>query len=413
MKYYQRLDCRLCGSKKIKCMLKLKATPPADSFLPKEKLDINQEKIPLDLYLCEECGNTQLGHVIDAEEVYLNYIYETSSTLGLGDHFETCAETIMTQFKPRKGGLVLDIGSNDGILLKHFKDRGMKVLGVDPMPGIAKKATEHGVSTINEFFDDELADRIKKENGFPTVICSNNLVADTDDLVGFVQNIKKLMNNHTIFFFESFYFYSQVKNHVWDFTYHEHYSYFTVKPLANFFRRLGMEIIDVTTNPTKGGSMRVTVQLNGGMRAISSNVAECIENEDKEGFHTSKVFQRYAQNIETGKIQYLDFIEKLKKKNKKIIGYGACATATTLMFHYEMEGIFDYLVDDFESKQDLYSPGMKVPVYSSNYIYENKPDYIVILAWRYHAKIIERHKQYLNDGGKFIIPLPEIRIIEK
>ena len=411
MKYYQRLDCRLCGSKNIKCMLKLTPTPPADSFLTEEEKDKEQGSIPLDLYLCENCGNTQLGHVIDAEEVYLNYIYETASTLGLGEHFKVCADDIMSDFNPIKGGLVLDIGSNDGILLKYFQDHGMKGLGIDPMPGIEKQAKKNGVETLSEFFDDNLAHKIKSSYGIPSVICSNNLVADTDDLKGFISGVKKLMNKDTIFFFESFYFYLQVNNHVWDFTYHEHYSYFTVRPLSKFFDSFGMEIIDIKPNLTKGGSMRVTIQLKGGSRNVSSNVQEHIYKEEKEGFQTEEVFERYSKKIQDGKNDYLKIINDIKKQGKKIVGYGACATATTLMHHYDMDGTFDYLVDDFEAKHHLYSPGMKVPVFPSDHIYEDKPDYIVILAWRYADKIMKRHEKFINDGGKFLMPLPEVKII--
>ena len=413
MKYYQRLDCRLCGSKKIESVLKLSSTPPADSFLSEERLNSPQEKIPLELYLCKDCGNTQIGHVIDGEEVYLNYIYETSSTLGLGEHFKDCAADIMNKFKPRKGGLVLDIGSNDGILLKHFKDHGMNVLGVDPMPGIAERAKENGVQTLEAFFNLDLTKKIREEHGLPSVICSNNLVADTDDLFSFVSNVKKLMDDRTIFFFESFYFYLQVKNNVWDFTYHEHYSYFTIKPLSKFFKKLGMEIIDVKTNLTKGGSFRATVQLQGGIRQVSPNVKAFIKKEEEEGFQKKKVFKKYAQQIQRGKTEYLDFMKTLKNGRKKIVGYGACATATTLMYHYEMDGTLDYLVDDFTAKHNLYSPGMKIPVYPSEEIYNNKPDYIIILAWRYYKKIIDRHTKFLESGGKFVIPLPKLKIVSK
>ena len=221
------------------------------------------------------------------------------------------------------------------------------------------------------------------------------------------------MDDKTIFFFESFYFYLQVKNNVWDFTYHEHYSYFTIKPLSRFFEKLGMEIIDVKTNPTKGGSFRATIQLKGGIRKVSSNVGAFISKEEEDGYQEKEIFKKYATQIQRGKTEYLKFISKLKNKRKKIIGYGACATATTLMYHYEMDGTLDYLVDDFTAKHHLYSPGMKVPVFPSTEIYKNKPDYIIILAWRYHKKIIDRHKQFLESGGKFVIPLPKLKIVSK
>ena len=409
IEHYKRLDCRLCGSKNLSRELELTPTPPADSYVAKEFLKDEQSPIPLDLYLCSGCGHTQIGNVIDGKAVYDNYIYETASTLGLGDHFKDCVETVMKQFSPKQGGLVLDIGSNDGILLKYFKDQGMEAIGIDPMPGIGEKAAENGIETLPDYFDEEYAIHFREKYGSPRVICSNNLVADTDDLSGFVRGVKNLMDEDSIFFFETFYFYLQVNNFVWDFTYHEHYSYFTIKPLVQYFDKMEMELIDVTPNLTKGGSMRVTVQLKGGTRKINPSVEEQILKEEKEGFQTKKVFERYSAKIQKGKKEFQEYMESLA--GKKIVGYGASATSTTLLYHYDMAGNLDYLVDDFVAKQGLFSPGNHLEVYPSEEIYSNKPDYVVILAWRYHEKIIKRHQRYLDEGGHFILPLPELIVI--
>lgn len=411
MKSYFRKDCRLCGSPNLSLVLELTPTPPADSFITKEHLSKKQDTIPLDLYLCSDCGHTQIGHVIDAEEVYLNYIYETASTLGLGEHFKDCATTIMEKFKPKIGGLVLDIGSNDGILLKYFKEYGMEVLGIDPMPGIAEKASKNGIPTLPYFFNEDSTKKLNDEYGKASVICSNNLVADTDDLSGFVKAVRSLMDKDSIFFFETFYLFLQIQNHVWDFTYHEHYSYFTIKPLVKYFKNMGMELIDVTPNLTKGGSMRCTLQLEGGHRRVTDSVNEHIKREEEEGFHSKNIFNKYATSIEKGKQEYTNLIKQLKDDGKKLIGYGASATSTTLMYHYDMEGTLDYLVDDFKAKQNLYSPGMHVPVFSSDEIYNNPPDYIVVLAWRYYEKILKKHQRFVDQGGRFIIPLPSLKII--
>ncbi len=411
MKSYKRTDCRLCGSLELNLVLELTPTPPADSYIPAQLLDQAQEAIPIELYLCNNCGHTQIGHVIDAEEVYLNYIYETASTLGLGEHFKGCAKTIMEKFKPKIGGLVLDIGSNDGVLLNYFKEYGMEVLGIDPMPGIAEKASNDGIPTLSNFFNENYAIKLREKYGVPTVICSNNLVADTDDLPGFIRGVRNLMDKESIFFFETFYLFLQIQNHVWDFTYHEHYSYFTVKPLVRYFKKMGMELIDVTPNLTKGGSMRCTLQLQGGKRSVLKSVQDHILLEDKHGFHTKKVFDEYAARIEKGKQEYMTLVKGLKNNGKKLAGYGASATSTTLIYHYDMGDTLDYLVDDFEAKQGLYSPGLHIPVYSSDEIYNRPPDYIVVLAWRYHEKIIKRHQKFLDQGGHFIVPLPELKII--
>ena len=411
MKYYKRTDCRLCSSTNLDMVLALTPTPPADSYIPSDQLGESQKVIPLDLYLCANCGNTQLGHVIDGNEVYLNYIYETASTLGLDHHFEVCADTIMKKFQPGEGGLVIDIGSNDGCLLKLFKDSGMKVLGIDPMPGIAEKATQMGIPTISAFFTQEYAEELKRKYGVASIVTSNNLVADTDDLVSFIRGIRSLMDNNSIFFFETFYLYLQIQNHVWDFTYHEHYSYLSVRPLVRFFRELGMEIIDIEPNETKGGSMRLTLQLEDGTRKVSDSVQLHINKEIEKGLQTKKVFKEYGVAIEKGKLEYLELIRGLKDKGNTLVGYGASATSTTLMYHYDMEGTLEFLVDDFEAKHNLHSPGMHIPVYPSGKIYESRPDYVVILAWRYYEKIISRHQEYLDSGGHFIVPLPELRVI--
>ena len=176
MKSYYRKDCRLCGSLNLSLVLELTPTPPADSFITEEHLNKKQETIPLDLYLCSDCGHTQIGHVIDAEEVYLNYIYETASTLGLGEHFKDCATTIMEKFKPKIGGLVLDIGSNDGILLKYFKEYGMEVLGIDPMPGIAEKASKNGIPTLPYFFNENSTKKLNDDYGKASVICPTKIL---------------------------------------------------------------------------------------------------------------------------------------------------------------------------------------------------------------------------------------------
>ena len=309
-------------------VLALTPTPPADSYIPSDQLGESQKVIPLDLYLCANCGNTQLGHVIDGNEVYLNYIYETASTLGLDHHFEVCADTIMKKFQPREGGLVIDIGSNDGCLLKLFKDSGMKILGIDPMPGIAEKATQMGIPTISAFFTQEYAEELKRKYGVASIVTSNNLVADTDDLVSFIRGIRSLMDKNSIFFFETFYLYLQIQNHVWDFTYHEHYSYLSVRPLVRFFRELGMEIIDIEPNETKGGSMRVTLQLEDGTRKVSNSVQLHINKEIEKGLQTKKVFKEYGvDHIRWGTHTRMDEADerayKMAESGCIYIGFGA------------------------------------------------------------------------------------------
>ncbi len=411
MKNYNKTNCRLCNSKKLKVGVKFISTPAADSYISSKNKAKKLKKIPLKIMLCSSCGNSQLSHVINAKQVYLNYIYETASTLGLNNHFQLCADTICKKYKPAKKSSVLDIGSNDGILLYYFKKKGLNVLGVDPMPGISKKAKKYGVKTEECFFSEKEANRLRNKYGTFEVITSNNLVADTDDLNDFVLGVKNLMNNSSIFFFETFYFFSQIKNFVWDFTYHEHYSYFTVGPLKKYFSKFGMEIIDLEKNETKGGSIRFVLQLKGGIRKVKPIVNKFIKNEKDLKINTLSGLKKYEKKIITSRKNFSNF---LKSKNiPAMVGYGASATSTTLIYNYDLSSKLTYLVDDFIAKFELFSPGTAIKVFNSKVIYKNKPEYILILAWRYSKKIIQKNIKYLKNGGKFILPLPNPKVIDK
>ena len=221
--------------------------------------------------------------------------------------------------------------------------------------------------------------------------------------------VRDLMNNSSIFFFETFYFYSQIKNFVWDFTYHEHYSYFTVGPLKKYFAKLGMEIIDLEKNETKGGSIRFVLQLKGGKRKVKSIVNKFIKNEKDLKINTLSGLKKYEKKITTSKKNFSNF---LKSKNiPAMVGYGASATSTTLIYNYDLSSKLNYLVDDFKAKFNLYSPGEAIKVFDSKIIYKNSPDYILILAWRYAKKIIKKNIKFLKLGGKFVLPLPTPKIV--
>jgi len=411
-KAYKRGNCRLCGKNDFDKVLELTPTPPADEYVSSENLQKGQKTYPIDLFLCRRCGVTQLLDVIDTEEVYLNYTYETVSSLGLVKHFENYANEVMDQFKPKAGELVLDIGSNDGTLLKFFKDHRMKVLGIDPTPTIVKKANEEmGIPTLEGFFTEEYSRELKEKYGTAAIITCNNLVADIDDLTDLIKGVRELMNPDSVFLFESFYLVDQVQNLVWDFTYHEHFSYFTVNPLKAYFDSLGMELIDAQRVPTKGGSIRYKIQLKGGSHPKSQAVEDLIEYEESIGIQDVGIFKEYWERIEKAKTDLSDLLKNLKAEGKTFAGFGASATSTTLIYHYELGDVIDFIVDDFVAKQNLFSPGFHIPVYHPDEIYKRKPDYIIILAWRYYEPIIKNHKRYLDDGGHFIIPLPELKVI--
>ena len=408
---YRRETCRLCGSSTLEVVLPLTPTSLADAYISADHLHEKQPVYPLDLYLCRDCGFSQLLDIVIPQVIYLDYIYETVSSLGLVDHFRRYADEMISTIRPPANALVVDIGSNDGTLLSFFKKRGMRVLGVDPAREIALSATAAGIKTLATFFTFDLASQILNERGPATIITANNLYANVDDLATLTEAIHHLLSPDGVFVFESFYLADWMQNMVFDFTYHEHLSYFSVKPLVSFFQRHNMELIDVKRVPTKGGSIRCTIQRSGGPRPVSPAVAKLVEMETKLGLQRAETFKSFATRIDQAKEQTLEFIRSLSAQGKSLAGFGASATTTTLVYHFDLGDKLNFIADDYPAKQDLYSPGYHIPVLAPQALYERKPDYVLILAWRYAEPIIENHKVFIEQGGKFIVPLPKLKII--
>jgi SAM-dependent methyltransferase len=387
------------------------ATPPADAYVSLEYRDVVQEVYPLALYLCHDCGFSQVCDVIRADSIYVDYIYETKSSLGLVDHFQRYADAVLNRIKPQPGALIVDLGSNDGTLLRSFKERGMTVLGVDPAREIAHAATVSGIETLPEFFTAELSRRIRRERGAVTIVTANNIFANVDELGEFTENIRTLLSPDGVFIFESYYLSDLIENMVFDFIYHEHLSSFSVTPLVSFFRRHGMELIDAHRVPTKGGSLHYTAQLAGGPRPISATVGELVVEEARRGLGRIETFKAFAARIDFAKEQLLALLGKLKGEGKTIAGYGAAATTTTLIYHFELGNYLDYLVDEYSRKQNVLSPGLHLPVLPPQVLIDRKTDYVVILAWRYVQPILEKNRAYRDQGGRFIVPLPNLQMI--
>ena len=408
---YRRDNCRLCGGRELELVLTLAPTPLADAYVPAGRVNQPQASYPLDLYLCRRCGFSQLLDVVQPREIYTDYIYETISSLGLVEHFRRYAADVVQRVQPNGGSLVVDVGSNDGTLLRGFQALGMKVLGVDPAREIARRATAAGVETLPEFLTTKLADQIRSQRGPAAVVTANNVIANVDDLDEVVAAIRKLLAPDGVFVFESFYVGDLIRNMVFDFIYHEHISSFSVKPVELFFLRHGMELIDVQRVPTKGGSLRYTIQLAGGPRRVSPVIEELKTEEAEQGLHRPETFKAFNDRIESAKEAVLTLLRRLKHEGRTIAGYGASATTTTLIYHFELGNFIEYIVDDYSAKQNLFSPGLHIPVLPPEAIHERKPDYVVIFAWRYYEPIVKKNPRFLSDGGHFVVPMPELRIL--
>ncbi len=408
---HRRNDCRGCGSRDLELMFSLKPTPIGDAYVSADKVSVPQPSYPIDLHICRQCGFAQLLDVIDPEILYGEYIYVTESSFGLPAHFLSYADSVISRCKLAPGSLVVDLGSNDGTLLRCFQKKGMKVLGVEPATHIAAQATADGVETLGAFLSPALAKEMVAKYGPARVITSNNVFANIDDLASWVAAVGNLLASDGVYVIESFYLADVVKNMVFDFIYHEHLSAFSVKPVKLLFERAGLELIAVEHVETKGGSLRYFLQRPGGPLANDGSVAALLAAEERMGLYRKETYVAFAEKINALKEQTRAFLQQAKREGKSVAGFGASITGTTLIYHFEIGEYLDYLVDDNPAKQGRFSPGLHLPVYPTSALAERKPDYVLVLAWRFAGVFIDKNQAYLKNGGRIAIPVPEFRMV--
>lgn len=410
VKVFNRDTCRLCGSKDQELGLSLTPTPIGDEFVRKDRLGTAQETFSLDLFVCGDCGAVQLLKTLDPEVIYGDYMYTSSISVGLPEHFQRYAAHVADKIKPAPGGLVVELGSNEGAMLRAFKTAGMKVLGIDPASEIAKAATAAGLETMAAFFSSELAGKIRAERGAASIVVANNVFANIDDLADMAQGVRQLLADDGVFVFESSYLLDVAEKDLIDTVFHEHLSYFAVKPLGKYFERNGLQLFDVERVPTKGGSLRGYVQIAGGMRPVTKAVAELEALETKAEVDKPAALRRMGERLQTLKSGLHALLDG-EAKGKSVASFGAAVGLTTMIYHFDLAPRIEYIVDDNPGKQGTFSPGHHIPVVSPEEMLKRRPDYVVLLAWRYADGIIERNRAYLDSGGHFIIPLPALTVV--
>lgn len=406
--WHERSTCRLCGSGDLEVVIPLAATPPADHYVTATDLGRVQDSYPLDVRLCRDCGHAQLGVVVDPRHLYGDYIYVTSSSPGLDDHFARYAASVLERYPVASGGTVVDVGSNDGSLLRHFAGHGLRVLGVEPARRIAEQASAAGVETIAAFLDGATARTIVARTGGAALVTANNVFANVDDLDDFTTAVATMLRPDGLFIVETSYLVDLVRNMVWDTIYHEHLSYFTVTPLVRFFESHGLHLVHAERVGTKGGSVRVFVAKDA--RKVDPSVAAMAAEERACGIATPERFTAFMTVIEDRKAQLVDLVERAATEGRVVDGYGASNTTTTLLYHYGIGPLIRQLIDDNPIKQGRYSPGLHIPVVPFDGLRRMPPDDVLIIAWRFANAITPKVRRVLPPGARVIVPLPEVTV---
>lgn len=405
--FHHRDTCRLCGGTALENVVPLRPIPIATPNTGEVAAGLKDAQVPLDLYLCRDCGHFQLLDIIDPDIQYRNFRYRTTISLGLDEYFQSFAGQVVESQGLAPGDLVVEIGSNDGTLLRAFQPFGLRVLGVDPAQEIAARASAAGTPTLARFFDAGLAGEILQTHGRARLIVANNTFANLDDLDDVMAGIRRLLTPDGTFVFDTSYGAAVVRETLIDTVYHEHLSYFMVRPLVSFFARHGMELIDVLPVPNKGGSIRGTAQLKSGPRRVSPCVAELVAAELEAGLDRPDPYRSFARRLTevTGRLGELIAAEQAA--GGRIAGYGASVGSVTLVHQFRLGDALDFIADDKPLADTLPAAGRDIPVTSSDALYgPQAPSAVVVLAWRYAAPIIARHERFQAAGGRFIVPLP-------
>ena len=407
-------NCRLCKSKSLKLFLDLGHHPPSDQFIKEDRINKSVKYYPLKVLSCTRCGFKQLNYVVDPKVLYQDdYPYESSLTKDGNHHFKEFAKSCKKRFSLTKNDTVLDVGSNVGNLLSHFKNTGVKILGVDPAKNICKIANSRGIKTINSFFNKSICKKIKKKNNQIKIITGSNVFAHIDDLENFFDCIQILIKKDGVLIIEVPYFLNLIKKLEYDTIYHEHLSYITLIPLIRYLKKKNLEIFDVEEKDIHGGSIRIFIS-NKNIFKRSKNLKKILVKEKKAKLNDMKNLLNFSKNVKKNRLELLNLLVKLKSKNKKIILLSAPAKGMTLLNYCKIDkDLVEFATEKSRLKIGRYTPGTNVKVFSDKEILKKRPDYALILAWNFYKEIISNNKNFLKMGGKFIIPVPNPKIISK
>ena len=397
-----KFDCRSCGSFKLKRVISLGYQPLANNLL-KNKND-KSEMFPLEMNYCQDCHNCQLSIVIDPKKMFTNYLYLSSTSKIFRDHFNKAAKSYIKQFNlsPNKSYIV-DIGSNDGVGLKPFKElKFKKIIGIEPAKNLAKLANKENIKTYNNFFDEKIFKKIKKN---ADLILASNVFAHSDNLKMMAKCMLKLIKNNGVIVIEVQYLFNTLKDLTFDNIYHEHYNYWSLTSLVNFFNSFNAKIFKAEKINTHGGSLRVYIKKSSKVK-IEKSVIELLKDEEKFGIKKYETYLNFAEKVYQIRKNVRKNISKLKKDEAKIVGYGSPAKATTALNFFGISNEIDHIFEDNKLKHGKFVPGVKIPIIKKK-ILDNKPDIAVVLAWNFFDDIKANNK----DIAKKLVSIKDLEKI--
>lgn len=403
--------CRSCGGADLREVLDLGVTPLANRLLAPDQLDAPEPRYPLRVVFCPACTLVQITDTVSPEELFRDYVYFSSFSEATLRHSQAHAEALVGQRGLGADHLVVEVASNDGYLLQYFARAGVRVLGIEPARNIAEVAIGKGIPTRAEFFGLDLARTLRAEGVRADVILGNNVLAHVADLNGFVAGAAHLLADDGIVEYEFPYVGDLVDHVEFDTIYHEHLCYFSAHAIQRLFRRHGLELVDVVKVPIHGGSLRVTGAV-AGTPAGRLRVDALLAEETGRGMDREAFYASFGDQVAALGVALNAKLRELRADGKRIAAYGASAKGSTLLNVFGIGAdLLDFVVDRSTIKQGKLTPGSHLEISPPERLLADQPDYTLLLTWNFADEILAQQQPYRDAGGRFIVPVPEVRIV--
>ncbi|MEU0496657.1 class I SAM-dependent methyltransferase [Mycobacterium sp. NPDC006124] len=407
-------DCRFCGHPLTQSFCDLGMSPLANSYLAADRLNDPEVFYPLHAYVCSECLLVQLAEFTSADSIFSDYAYFSSYSQSWLEHARKFVHSAINRFGLDGSSKVVEVASNDGYLLKNFVDAGIPCLGIEPAKNVALVAMEGGIDTRVGFFGEALADELVDDGVLADLLIGNNVLAHVPDLNDFVAGLARLLAPGGVISMEFPHLLELIEKNQFDTIYHEHFSYFSLLTVSRVFASHGLRLFDVDRLPTHGGSLRIhACHTQDVAHVTSTRLPELLEVERDAGLDDLAGYRAYTERVKRTKRALLTFLVEAREAGKTVAAYGAPAKGNTLLNYCGIrDDLIDYTVDRSPHKYGQFLPGTHIPIYEPDHLRETRPDYVVILPWNLRDEIIGETSYIRSWGGRFVVPIPELSIID-
>ena len=404
------MQCRSCGQETVESFIDLGEQPHCNRLIPPEKAGEREPHFPLRVGFCTNCTLVQIDHTIPKENMFSDYPYVSGTTKTLVAHFKETAERLAATYELGSDDLVVDIGSNDGTWLSQYQPLGIRVLGVDPAENVVELALKNNVPTWARFFNEEIADEILEKEGKASLVTAAGVFFHLEELHSVILGVKKLIGDKGVFVVQAIYLGGMLENVAFDQVYHEHLVYYTLKSIEELFARHGLEVFHTKLVPIHGGTIEVHVAKKG-RRPIQPSVQARRDEERQKGFGELTTYQEFATRVWKLRDELLALLKRYQAEGKSVYAFGAPAKGATLLNSFGITPeLVQFATERNPMKVGYMMPGSRIPIIDEE---GEKPDAFLVLAWNFIDEFVKREAAYLANGGEFIVPVPELKVIGK